>query len=65
MAFSLLLELERLIEVYKIDQWQPELAIMTYETLLKPIITQELGAEGKERIYNKLSILDIQKVINL
>jgi len=65
LAFSLLLELERLIEVYKIDQWQPELAIMTYETLLKPIITQELGADGKERIYNKLSILDIQKVINL
>lgn len=65
LAFSLLLELERLIEVYKIDQWQPELAIITYETLLKPIITQELGTEGKERIYNKLSILDIQKVVNI
>jgi len=65
LAFSLLLDLERLIEVYQIDKWQPELAITTYETLLKPIITQELGAEGKERIYNKLSILDFQKVINL
>lgn len=65
LALSLLLELERLIEAYQIDKWQPELAITTYETLLKPIITQELGTEGKERIYNKLSILDIQKVINL
>jgi type VI secretion system protein VasJ len=65
LALSLLLELERIIEAYQINKWQPELAITTYETLLKPIITQELGTEGKERIYNKLSILDIQKVINL
>lgn len=65
LALSLLLELERLIEAYKIDKWQPELAIVTYETLLKPIMMQELGTEGKERIYNKLSILDFQKVINL
>jgi len=65
LALALLLELERLIDIYKIDQWQPELAITTYETLLKPMITQELGAEGKERIYKKLSILDFQKVINL
>ncbi len=65
LALSLLLELERLIESYKIDKWQPELAIATYETLLKPIMAQELGPDGKERIYNKLSILDIQKVINI
>ena len=65
LALSLLLELERLIEAYKIDRWQPELAILTYETLLKPIMVQELGTEGKERIYKKLSILDVQKVINL
>lgn len=65
LALSLLLELERLIELYKIDKWQPELAITTYETLLKPIMAQELGPNGKERIYNKLSILDIQKVINI
>jgi len=65
LALSLLLELERLVEAYQIDKWQPDLAVTTYETLLKPIMTQELGPEGKERIYKKLSILDIQKVINL
>lgn len=65
LALALLLELEKKIVAYQIDQWQPELAITTYEMLLKPIITQELGADAKERIYKKLSILDIQKVINL
>ena len=65
LAFSLLLELERLIDAYKLDKWQPDLAITTYETLLRPMMTQELGVEGKERIYNKLSILDVQKVIKI
>ena len=65
LAFSLLLDLERLIEKYQIDKWQPELAIATYEILLKPMLTQEIGSEGKVRIYNKLSILAVQKVINL
>jgi len=65
LALALLLELEKQIDAYQVDQWQPELAITTYEMLLKPIITQELGADAKERIYKKLSILDIQKVINL
>ena len=65
LALSLLLELERLIEEYKIDRWQPELAITVYETLLKPIMAHELGVERKERIYNKLSILSIQKVIKI
>lgn len=64
-ALSLLLELEKLIEKYSINQWQPELAIITYETFLKPILAQELKGEVKERIYNKLSILDIKKVIKL
>ena len=65
LALSLLLELERLIEEYKVDRWQPELAITVYETLLKPIMAHELGNERKERIYNKLSILSIQKVIKI
>jgi hypothetical protein len=65
LALSLLLELERLVEYYQLDKWQPELAVTTYEAMLKPIMTQELGPEGKERIYKKLSILDVQKVINL
>ena len=65
LALALLLALEQQIEEYQVDKWQPELAIRTYETLLKPILTQELGTESKERIYKKLSILDIQKVINL
>jgi len=63
LALALLLELERLIEAHRIDQWQPDLAIATYEQMLKPILIQELGAEAKERIYQKLSILDVQKVI--
>jgi len=65
LALSLLYELERLIEKYKIDSWQPSLAIIVYEMLLKPIFTQELSLENKERIYRKLSILDVQKVIKL
>ena len=65
LALSLLLELEKLIEIHSIDQWQPELAISTYEIMLKPILTQELKPEIKDRIYNKLSILDIKKVITL
>lgn len=65
LALSLLLELEKLIEIHSIDQWQPELAITTYEILLKPILMQELQPEIKDRIYNKLSILDIKKVIKL
>ena len=63
LALSLLLELEKAIEAHHIDQWQPGLAIATYEQMLKPILIQELGAEAKERIYQKLSILDVQKVI--
>jgi len=65
LALALLLALEKEIEAYQLDKWQPELAIRTYETLLKPILTQELGSDAKERIYKKLSILDIQKVIHL
>lgn len=65
LALSLLYELEHLIEIYKINIWQPTLAVNVYEILLKPMFTQELGAENKERIYRKLSILDVQKVIKL
>lgn len=65
LALSLLHELERLIEKYQIDLWQPSLAISVYEMLLKPLFAQELSPETKERIYRKLSILDIQKVIKL
>jgi hypothetical protein len=65
LALALLLELEKQIEVYKLDIWQPQLAIQTYETLLKPMMTQELGEQNQERIYKKLSILDIQKVIKI
>ncbi|MCF6244393.1 MAG: TssA family type VI secretion system protein [Sulfurovum sp.] len=64
-ALSLLLELEKLIDMYAIHQWQPELAIKTYDTILQPILSQELKVEVKERIYNKLSILDIKKIIEL
>ena len=64
-ALSLLLELEKLIEIHAIDQWQPELAIITYETFLKPILIQEIKEDIKDRIYNKLSILDVKKVIKL
>lgn len=65
LALSLLYELERLIEKYQINIWQPTLAVSVYEMCLKPLFTLDLGAENKERIYSKLSILDIQKVINL
>ena len=65
LALSLLLELEKIIERYSLDKWQPELAIETYEILLKPVMIQELGNDNKERIYQKLSILDLQKIINL
>ncbi len=65
LALSLLLELEKKIERFEIDLWQPELAIITYEALSKPIISQQLGNEVKDRIYHKLSILDAQKVMNL
>ncbi len=65
LALSLLLELEKTIQEYSLDKWQPELAINTYEILLKPIMIQELGGDAKERIYQKLSILDMQKVINI
>jgi len=63
LALSLLYELDRIIELHKINLWQPNLAISTYEMFLKPLFTQELDAKYKERIYNKLSILDIQKVM--
>jgi len=63
LASALLLELETQIEKYQLDIWQPKLAIQTYETILKPMLTQELGKEVQERIYKKLSILDLQKVL--
>ena len=63
LALALLLELEQQIETYKLDIWQPNLAIQTYDLLLKPIVFQELGKENQERIYKKLSILDLQKVL--
>lgn len=63
LALSLLYELERIIELHKINLWQPNLAIATYEMFLKPLFTQELDVQYKERIYNKLSILDVQKVM--
>ena len=65
LALSLLYELERVIAKYQIDLWQPALAISVYEMLLKPLFAQELSSENKERIYSKLSILDVQKVIKL
>ena len=65
LALALLLELEKLIERFSVDRWQPDLAIFTYETLLRPIISQQLSNEVKDRIYHKLSILDAQKVISL
>lgn len=65
LALSLLLELEKKIERFEIDLWQPELAIITYEALFRPIISQQLSNEVKDRIYHKLSILDAQKVMSL
>jgi len=64
LALSLLLDLEELIEKFGLDKWQPDLAIATYEMMLRPIISQELGQVGKDRIYKKLCILDVKKVVN-
>jgi type VI secretion system protein VasJ len=65
LALALLLALEEQIEIYKLDVWQPNLAIQTYDLLLKPMMMQQLGEENQERIYKKLSILDLQKVLKL
>jgi len=65
LALALLLALEEQIEIYKLDIWQPSLAIQTYDLLLKPMMMQQLGEENQERIYKKLSILDLQKVLKL
>lgn len=63
LALTLLLELEDQINTYKLDVWQPHLAVKTYEFLLRPVMIQEMGEDNKERIYKKICILDLQKVI--
>ena len=63
LALALLYDLETSIEEYKIDIWQPYLAIKVYKKFLKPSINKQLTLEKKEIIYHKLCKISPKEAI--
>ncbi|NQY21082.1 MAG: type VI secretion system domain-containing protein [Campylobacteraceae bacterium] len=65
MALILLDELEKNIEKYNLDEWQPELSTEVYALILKNLFKEYINNDRLKNAFEKLCKINISKALNL